>query len=470
MALSKQFVAAFATASQDLLLAQVGHALAGVNILGLHPFDFLNQWANDLQQKASDAINNSVTITQGITAGATGTSSSNASDVLPAVQGMNATATANSAAIAGLTATANATVTGGVAEVDNFHRADSSNLGSSYTQGGSTAPNPLGVYSNVAQLQPVNSGGNGTRWALSNIPTATDDQSVIAVAATGGTPFAMTSLVCRATATMSSFVYLNVYSNKAYIGYGTFSGGTFTPHDWDHISINLTAGSTVELRAVGNVYTALLNGNPILTHTDSSLQSPVGSSNRSVGFMLSEAAGLLYYGGWGLSSFNYSDLAQVATVGTGWSLFRGATGSQALCSSTGGATLIPSVFDTQRNVANVTVNSTGSGMVTIQKAGWYHIDCRFNMSSAGKLSYPVLYGSTSTSGTFTELRRGKDTWDVGSVSGDTNPEVAKVISCTVYCPVGYVLCMGANVGSTSHAVIGNGAGSLTYFDGALMNA
>ncbi|WP_444980787.1 glycine-rich domain-containing protein, partial [Nocardia pseudovaccinii] len=100
MALSQQFMAAVGEAMKDLLLAHVASALADIdiNILGvdLHPFEFLRQWAADLEAQASQAINDAAiaqtgvnTVAQGVTGPITGTASSNPADVQPAVNQLN---------------------------------------------------------------------------------------------------------------------------------------------------------------------------------------------------------------------------------------------------------------------------------------------------------------------------------------------------------------------------------------------
>lgn len=52
----------------DLILAQIGFALAGVNILGMHPLFFLEAWATNLTQDAANALNSASIANAGVAA------------------------------------------------------------------------------------------------------------------------------------------------------------------------------------------------------------------------------------------------------------------------------------------------------------------------------------------------------------------------------------------------------------------
>lgn len=60
--------AAFGTAMKDLILADVGYALAGVDILGLKPLAFLKGWADGLVQDAANALNGAAQAQAGVAA------------------------------------------------------------------------------------------------------------------------------------------------------------------------------------------------------------------------------------------------------------------------------------------------------------------------------------------------------------------------------------------------------------------
>lgn len=75
----------YVTAAIDEMLAGLCRALAGVEVLGLHPLAFLNDWANTLDAQAREALTGVGTISKGITGPITGTASGNPSDVLPAM-------------------------------------------------------------------------------------------------------------------------------------------------------------------------------------------------------------------------------------------------------------------------------------------------------------------------------------------------------------------------------------------------
>lgn len=75
----------YVTAAINEMLAGLCRALAGVEVLGLHPLAFLNDWANNLDAQAKEALSGVGTISKGITGPITGTASGNPSDVLPAM-------------------------------------------------------------------------------------------------------------------------------------------------------------------------------------------------------------------------------------------------------------------------------------------------------------------------------------------------------------------------------------------------
>ena len=88
----------------ELILAKIALALAGVNILGLKPFDFMNQWAIDLQNKASDAYKGAFVIVDVRAGNSLGTTNSGTlSQIYTAQAQVNSTAnTASSNASSGL--------------------------------------------------------------------------------------------------------------------------------------------------------------------------------------------------------------------------------------------------------------------------------------------------------------------------------------------------------------------------------
>lgn len=90
----------------DYGLAYVCTAIAGVSILGLEPFSFMNAWsanlvdtANTAIETASSAVASSATISSGVSANITGASATTtASGVGPAIQLLNATVQASGSA------------------------------------------------------------------------------------------------------------------------------------------------------------------------------------------------------------------------------------------------------------------------------------------------------------------------------------------------------------------------------------
>ncbi|WP_405134004.1 hypothetical protein [Nocardia sp. NBC_01388] len=69
----------------DEMLAGLCRALAGIDVLGVEPFAFLDGWASNLDAQAQQAVAGVGAISKGITGPITGTASSNPSDVLPAM-------------------------------------------------------------------------------------------------------------------------------------------------------------------------------------------------------------------------------------------------------------------------------------------------------------------------------------------------------------------------------------------------
>jgi hypothetical protein len=85
MVLSGQFVQAFGTAAMDLIGAQVCDFVTGAT----GGFINLRSWSAQLRTDASNAINGTISISQGVTGPITGTASSNPSSVQPAVTQLN---------------------------------------------------------------------------------------------------------------------------------------------------------------------------------------------------------------------------------------------------------------------------------------------------------------------------------------------------------------------------------------------
>lgn len=469
---SSQFMDAAGTALGELLLAHVLEAVAGVdiNVFGadLHPFAGLQAWATDLENQASTAIQNAGTIASGINGG-----SSDPTKVAGTVGGIQGNIAANSAAISALQTQQQQSQVGGASVTVTFPDTQLGSIGPGWTLGGqSTALWAEG--NNVAGIQPDNHYSSGTRYAVNTTTMLTDDHAVTMVAGTTGSTQAMTSLIVRAAADMSSFVYLNVFSNHAYLGYGSWNGSAFTLHDWPgaNIAISLAVGNTLTLTAEGQQYTATLNGATLLAHLDSSGQATVGSSNRSVGMLSQQSVDLFgsAWTGWDIQSFAAADVSPPPTIGIGWSIYQ-SNSATAFPGSSGWTAVGAGTFDAIRQYANVTLTDAGRGIVTIQKTGWYSVTFAGTFSAAlQSQACAGLYLQPSGSSSASVVRCGMLVPDGG---GSDNTYTSDVQTANIIylqtgdriSPALYVAHSGSLTGTGSA-----GSGYLTYFEGALVSA
>ncbi|MFD9615125.1 hypothetical protein ACFWWS_37780 [Streptomyces sp. NPDC059083] len=327
----------------------------------------------------------------------------------------------------------------------------------------------------MAGIQPNNSYANGVRWALNTTPMLTDDHAVTMVSGTTGSTQAMTSLLVRCATDLSSFVYLNVYQNHAYLGYGSWnsSSSSYTFHDWANIGLSgLSVGATLTLRAEGQNYTATMGGVTLLAHTDSANQATVGSANRSVGMLSGQYTDLFgsAYTGWDIKSFVAVDVSSPPVVGTGWAICQ-SNSATAYPGSSGWTAPGAGTFDVVRQKVNVTLTDQGRGIVTIQKTGWYSVTFAAAFSDATQLSASAgLYLQLSGSSSGSVVRTGML---VPNGGGSDNTYTANVqTSNVIYLQAGDQISPSLNV---SHSGSLTGAGSAgsgyrTYFEGALLNA
>ena len=127
--------------------------------------------------------------------------------------------------------------------------------------------------------------GDGTYqdWFVYKNQFTGDDQSVAVVFGKYGTTSLDTGIFLRCNADATRFVYLNCFSNKVYLGQGTRSGGSWTFNDWTSQNVDLAVGNSVQLTAVGDLFTVIINGQQILTYPDTAQTGPKGASYRSAG-------------------------------------------------------------------------------------------------------------------------------------------------------------------------------------------
>ncbi|MFC9555588.1 hypothetical protein ACFTWF_32655 [Rhodococcus sp. NPDC056960] len=203
---------------------------------------------------------------------------------------------------------------------DTFDRADNTSvLGNGWVQGG--AGEALGIIGNAARIDNSNPlfATAGRRYAICPQAADSDNMTVAAGVNNAGVAVgAMTSLFIRANASLTEFVYANVYGKSVYLGRGTRSGTTWTFTDWTSKTTGVTIpeGALLELQANGSNYLLTCNGQTLLSHPDSS-GYPVDASHRTVGFASeTRQVGLLKQFSWGLVAFTLRSAITLTALDT----------------------------------------------------------------------------------------------------------------------------------------------------------
>lgn len=201
---------------------------------------------------------------------------------------------------------------------DDFNRGDSgSAIGNGFTQGGSGQG--MGIHDQAVQLVRDPLPASGRRYAICPQVTSGDDVTVAAVIHPRGTPPApATSLFCRANATLTEFIFVNLFGGKCYLGRGTRSGNTWNFSDWkSDLNRSYSNSSTVELKADGTHYQVVIDGVLILDHNDVS-GYPVDVSHRHTGFAMETWTAILavpQFSG-GLASYAVRSSTELNAVAT----------------------------------------------------------------------------------------------------------------------------------------------------------
>ncbi|MRH85988.1 hypothetical protein GFY24_00660 [Nocardia sp. SYP-A9097] len=395
------------------------------------------------------------------------TGGTDATKVATTVGGIQDNLAANSAAIAALQNQQTGGGVGGTSYTVTFPNTILGNLGPGWTLGGQSTA--LWATAGAAGLQPDNAHGSGVRWALNTTIMQTDDHEVVMVASTAGYQQAMTSLLVRASTTLSNFVYLNVFQDHAYLGYGAWNGSSYTFHDWADVAINLSTGNTLALTVQGNTYVATINGIGILAHTDTAGQAASGVSYRSVGMLSQQQVDFFgsAWTGWNVKSFSAADVSSPPVIGTGWSIYQ-STSSVALPGS-GWTTVGANTFDTLRQSAGVTVDLP-NGTITITKTGWYMVAFAATLNIYQITAAAGFYYRPSGSSTSSLVRQGVRV--DGGGGGDNTATYTVATSNVLYLSAGDKVMPAMYTGTGSGTLTGTGAGGVgykTYFEGALLN-
>lgn len=180
-----------------------------------------------------------------------------------------------------------------------------------------------------------------------------------------------TTIYVRANAARTSYVFAKIFEDRIIIG--TATGGTET--DRTTATLSVANGNTVELRAVGNLFTILING--VVRYTYSYAHT-MGAGYRGTGVaFMRHKLGFLYWYSPSIRLFLAGDYSPPTFIGVGWSMSRRAASEGSVSSTSSGAVNYVSVMDTlEPETKGVTVLSLPSGEVQIITPGWYQIDNR----------------------------------------------------------------------------------------------
>lgn len=333
-----------------------------------------------------------------------------------------------------------------------------------YIPTGSTFDHNNGLNTNIAwfYLAPAD---NKRYYARHNTVLKTDSVSVQVVLGSNGRNSQCTTIISHASSTLDNFVYVNVFSDHLYIGYGTFSAGVYTFHDWDNVGITVTNGQLLELRNVGTTWTVLLNGAVVLSHTDSGGNAFYDASHRYWGYAIAFGTALLGNDiSFGLQSITVSDIAIPTYLGTGFRMYRASTSNAALPGS-GNQRLASGTLDTTEYLANMTaIDTAGLGGVQVTRSGLYTLTARIAVSSGAGTAFSfraLIWSKNAVVGDAFVLRR---------VGMDTSANAFSAgVTATVYLTVGNIVYPGFNQAGSNN-VVGDAAGTITYWEGSLSNA
>ncbi|MFX0581178.1 DUF7257 domain-containing protein [Nocardia nepalensis] len=373
------------------------------------------------------------------------------------------TSTANASAIAALQTQQQQSQVGGASITDNFQSWNTANWTSFKT--GPVAD--MTVVNGQAGLGKHGDTGTGSVAALWKTPLYTDSVTVSVVLGNvnqAGANFAGSGPIIRAATDLSTFVWTAVSTTGVYLCYGTRSAGSTTATQWASTgNMSISTGDTITLTAQGANYTVLVNGVGVLSYTDAAATSPVGSANRSVGFISSylqqnSTWGTATYFGFDLDSFTSADTTQPAMVGTGWSVCRKTASSVAQTSGNG--RVVSGTFDTLRPSNNVNLIDLGTGQIQVTKSGWYVISVGLQWDTpAGSNPYwTFLYTTPNPGGTWTVLRA------AGEGSGSSQFDTSATF--VVFLGSGAVVAPGYQ-SAQSAGIQGDANGLATFFDGTL---
>lgn len=223
----------------------------------------------------------------------------------------------------------------------------------------------------------------------------TDDQSIIITLGPGGQvpavhSYAMTH--CNAAMTEGVAVQINV--EGVAVGkftYATDTAFVFTPFAGGTHSATMFAGSKIQLHNVGSVWTVLIEDNPVLSVTDSSVTFDAAHRTPGIGTEINPQ--LTDYGIWpagpylsfAIADISLGDFVQPTFAGSGAVICR--TSSVSVAQVLGGPNVQNGLFDTViQKTADYTVDLTHT-KITPANADWYIVSIGYLSDSP---LYPVL--------------------------------------------------------------------------------
>lgn len=330
---------------------------------------------------------------------------------------------------------------------------------------GGTKVTKIGVTSGAAAWQLP---GSSATWDWECYPTpSTSDYQVVSMVLGAANDLGNASggptqyLIGRSNAAMTTCVY-------AEIGEGPFAslhcmvGGTDT--QFATAAHTPVIGGVYELalgnEIAGNPYTfqLLCNGVPVVTYTDTSHVSQVGSSYRYAGFGMQWGTSSSHPVPATVSQWGLADNAPPSVIGSGFRQYRSNTAGVSI-STTGTPTLLPnSLFDTnQWLTADLTSAPATANKVTVSIPGWYMVTICYRILTGGVHLWPVLYHNGSA------VQQGNLVPEVGS-----NYNAPAQSTFLVYCAAGDTLQPGIFV-SSSTSIYGEATGSYSYWEVALVN-
>lgn len=385
-----------------------------------------------------------------------------------------ATTAALSAAVTALQNNYTNSVNGGLSAFIDFSlRANSSSLGSDFTQtytGSGTGT--LGITNSKAAWQAVNDSDRSCRVRYNALATSSDYQMVGAAFASSPTWFNSSSearnfLYARMDSTGNTYVYANFGKNDVELG--CVVSGVKTVFATRSSGFSFQANSIYWLRCGtlgGQRVFQVLNGTqPLITYTEVGTTSRIGSSYRYTGFGVSaRASGLGTVPPGAMTAFGFADNLPPTIVGSIATMYRVKTAGVALLN---GENLLPTgFFDTPELSTEDYTYSLSNGSFTVANAGNY----RCVIQSAVSASFPNQFTwRIYVNGVAGKYGGGPHIRGVNALGGNVTPKFAHG-SVDIPLQAGDTVRWGYySDGSSADVLKGESAGNATYFTITMIN-